>query len=294
MATPSSPIRREKPCGASTTGRRTAQGLDSPDPKIRAGTLLALEQVYDDAAVMALDRFVLRGSHSTDERVQALRYLAEVARKAPPWNGKWWGTQPAKGEPPARTIDWSGTRLVLATIRGLVKPVGLPVPIQVAAVRAIVDIKDRESLPMLRSRFTAETDVEVRRSIASALGKMDDKEALDVLIAAIRDPESPEPVRESSLEAVETIGTSKAVKALSDLLTRNTLSAARQPGVIAALWAFQGPRGDAAVAGLLEEPRAGRASRRDRRPDRDRQGPEGVVPRRGDPGRSRASPPIAT
>ncbi|MGP0064224.1 MAG: PVC-type heme-binding CxxCH protein, partial [Isosphaeraceae bacterium] len=214
---------------------RTAQGLDSPNPKIRAGTLLALEEVYDDAAVMALDRFVLRGSHSTDERVQALRYLAEAARKAPPWNGKWWGTQPAKGEPPARTIDWSGTRLALATIRGLVKPVGLPVPIQVAAVRAIVDIKDRESLPMLRSRFTAEKDVEVRRSIASALGKMDDKEALDVLIAAIRDPESPAPVRESSLEAVETIGTSKAVKALSDLLTRNTLSPARQPGVIAAL-----------------------------------------------------------
>ncbi len=129
-----------------------------------------------------------------------------LARRLP-WDGKWWGTQPASGKPPARTIDWSETRLVLATIRGLVKLRGIPVPLQLAAVEAIVEIKDRESLPMLRSQFSAEKDVEVRRAIALALGKMADKEALDVLIAALRDPRSPEPVRDASLEAVETIGT---------------------------------------------------------------------------------------
>jgi putative membrane-bound dehydrogenase-like protein len=214
---------------------RTARGLESPDPKIRAGTLLTLEQVYDDAAVMALDRFVMRDLHPTDERVKALGFLAEVARKAPPWNGKWWGTQPAKGEPPARTIDWSGTRTVLATIRGMMKSKGSSAPIKVAAVGAVVAIKDRESLPLLRTEFTAEKDVEVRRAIAAALGKMADTGALDVLIAAVRDPRSPAPVRDASLEAVETIGTGKAVTALSDLLTRNALSPDRQPGVIAAL-----------------------------------------------------------
>jgi putative membrane-bound dehydrogenase-like protein len=214
---------------------RAAQGLDSPNPRIRAGTLLALEQVYDDAAVMALDRFVMAGLRPTDERVKALRYLAEVARKPPPWDGKWWGTQPANGRPPTKTIDWSGTRLVLAIIRGLVKPMGTSVPLRIAAVGAIVEIKDRDSLPLLRSQFSAEKDVEVRRAIASALGKMADTEALDVLIAALRDPRSPDPVRDASLEAVETIGTDKAVKALSDLLTRKALSPDRQPRVIAAL-----------------------------------------------------------
>ena len=214
---------------------RTAKGLDSPDPKVRAGTLLTLEEVYEDTAVTALNRFVLRGTHTTDERVKAIGYLAEVARKAPPWDGKWWGTQPARGEPPAKTIDWSGTRLVLETIRGLLKLKSSTVPIKVAAVKAIVAIKDRESLSLLRTQFSSEKDVELLRAIASAFGKLADTESLDLLITALRAPHSPEPVRDASLEAVETIGTDKAVKALSELLTKETLSADRQPRVIAAL-----------------------------------------------------------
>jgi putative membrane-bound dehydrogenase-like protein len=214
---------------------RAAQGFESPNHKIREGTLLALEQVYDDDAVRALNEFVIRGHHTMEERIKGIRFLAAVARKAPPWDGKWWGTQPAKNEPPARTIDWSGTRLVLGTIRGQLRLKGIPVPALVAAVEAIVAIKDRGSLPMLRAQFSARTDVEIRSAIASALGKMADVEALDILIAAIRDPGSPAPVRDASLEAVESIGTNKAVKALSELLTKNALIPDRQPRVIAAL-----------------------------------------------------------
>jgi putative membrane-bound dehydrogenase-like protein len=213
---------------------RAVQGLDSRDSKVRAGVLLAMDQVYDDAVVMALNEFV-RGLHPTDERIKAIRFLADLHRKSAPWDGKWWGTQPAKGNPPARTIAWSGTRLVLATLRGLVSLKGIEVPLRVAAVEAIVATKDRDLLPTLRSRFTADEDVELRRAIASALGKIGDTEGLDILIAALRDPRSPAPVRAASLEAVETIGTEKAVKALSDLLIRNALSPDRQPGVIAAL-----------------------------------------------------------
>jgi putative membrane-bound dehydrogenase-like protein len=230
---------------------RAAKWLDSPDLKVQRGVLLALEGVYDDAAVMALNRFTTGGGHTMDDSVRAIQFLAEVARKAPPWDGKWWGTQPAQGKPPAKTIDWSETRLVLATFRGLVeaKFYAEPLPLRLAAVEAIVEINDRESLPMLRSQFAVEKDVAVRRAIASALGKMADKEALDVLIAAIRDPRSPEPVRDASLEAVESIGTGKAVTALSDLLSRKVLSPDRQPRVIAALGRFHDP---AAVKPLLD------------------------------------------
>ncbi|HZW32602.1 MAG TPA: PVC-type heme-binding CxxCH protein, partial [Isosphaeraceae bacterium] len=210
---------------------RAVQGLNSPNPKIRAGVLLALERVYDDAAVLALVRCVLGGLRALDERIRALQFLAEVHRKAPPWDGKWWGTQPAQGKPPAKTIDWSGTRLVLATIRGLVQVKGLQVPLRVAAVEAIVEIKDRESLPMLRSRFAAEPDVAVRRALARALGELADKEALDVLIAAVRDARSPGPVRDAALEAVETIGTDKAVQALCEVLSESQEPAIRTAGV---------------------------------------------------------------
>ncbi len=192
-----------------------------------------------------------------DEKVQVIRFLAEVARKAPPWDGKWWGTQPARGKPPARTIDWSQTPRVLKGFRSLVKVQNHAVhlvPLRLAAVEAIVDINDRESLPMLRSQFAGENDVAVRRAIALALGKLADKEALDVLIAALRDPKSPEPVRDASLEAVETIGTDKAVKALADLLIRNTLSPDRQPGVIAALARSKGLAAVKPLLGSLKSP----------------------------------------
>ncbi len=53
---------------------------------------------------------------------------------------------------------------------------------------------------------------EVRRAIALALGKLDDRESLDLLIAALRDARTPEPVRDAALEAVEMIGTEKAVE----------------------------------------------------------------------------------
>ncbi len=102
---------------------------------------------------------------------------------------------------------------------------------------------------MLRSQFAVEKDVAVRRAIALALGKLADTEALDVLIAALRDPRSPEPVRDASLEAVETIGTDKAVTALSDLLSQKALSPDRQPRVIAALGRFKDP---AAMKPLLD------------------------------------------
>jgi HEAT repeat protein len=115
---------------------------------------------------------------------------------------------------------------VLATIRGLASLRGSPVPLRIAAVETIVEIQDRESLPMLRSRFAAEPDIEIRRALARALGALADQEALDALIAAIREDRSPAPVRDAALEAVESIGGMKAVKALGELLIQS-----QEPGI---------------------------------------------------------------
>ncbi len=57
-----------------------------------------------------------------------------------------------------------------------------------------------------------------------ALGKLADTEALDLLTAVLRDAHSPEPVRDAALEAVELIGSKKAVVALVDLMGQKTLS----------------------------------------------------------------------
>jgi putative membrane-bound dehydrogenase-like protein len=223
-----------------------ARGLDSPDPKVRTGTLLAMEQVYDSAVSSRLAEFAASTKRPIEERVKALKYLAEVDRKPPPWNGKWWGTQPAKQKPPGRTIVWEGTPRVMAAIRDLTSDPA--VPIRAAAVEALSGMKD-DSRPFLRGLFPREQDPGVKRAIALALGKLADTEALDLLTSVLHDVGSAEPVRDAALEAVEMIGSKKAVVALVDLLGQKTLSATRQPRVIEALGRF---KDTAAIKPLLK------------------------------------------
>ncbi len=213
--------------------KAAAKGLDSSDPKIRAGVLLAMEQVYDAAAVAALAQFASSSKRPVGERTKALRYLAEVHHKAAPWDGHWWGTQPAQHKPPAKTIAWEGTPRVTATIRELLAD--KLAPVRAAAVEGVVTTNDRESRGVLRTRFSAETDAKVKRAIALGLGKLADSEALDLLTAALRDPHSDGPLRDAALESVEMIGSKKAAVALAALLGEKSFSADRKPRVIAAL-----------------------------------------------------------
>ena len=225
----------------------TAGGLDSTNPKVRAGTLLAMEQVYDGAASSRLAEFAASTGRPIDERVKALEYLAEVARKPPPWDGKWWGTQPAKRKPPAKTIAWEGTPRVMDTIRELTTDQS--VPVRTAAVEALVRTNDSDSRKVLRGLFPREQDAGVKSAIALALGKLADTDALDLLTAVLRDAHSPDPVRDAALEAVEMIGSKKAVVALVELLGQKTLSVERQPRVIKALGRFKDA---AAIKPLME------------------------------------------
>jgi len=229
-----------------------AIGLDSPDPKVRAGVLLAMEQVVDVAVVGMLAGFASSSKRPVEERVHAIRYLAEVHRKVAPWDGQWWGTQPAQGKPPARTIVWEGTRRVLTTIRD--ELTDRSVPIRTAAVLALVATNDRESRPVLRARFTSENDPGVKREILLGLGKMADTDALDLLTAVLRDARTAEPLLDAALEAVEMIGSTKAVTALADLLGQQRLSDARKPRVIAALGRFKDDRAIKPLLRTLGEP----------------------------------------
>lgn len=210
-----------------------ARGLDSNEPRVREGVLLTLEQVYEPEALSALIAFVDNSVKPAKERARAVAFAASVHRKAPPWDGKWWGTQPAKNKPPARTIEWAGTLVVTRMIGRVLND---PSPaVRLAAVQAVAETRDRGELPRLRSRFTSETEPGVRREIARTLGEMNDRQALPLLAAAIRDAQSPQTVRGAALEAVETIGTDRAVDVLVDLLESSALKTEGKPTVIAAL-----------------------------------------------------------
>ncbi len=174
--------------------------------------------------------------------------MAEVDRKPPPWDGKWWGTQPAKQKPPARTIAWDGTPRVMATLRELSKGDLSPL-LRTAAVEALACSTD-DSRSFLRGLFPHEQDPGVKSAIALALGKLADRDALDLLTTALRDAHSPEPVRDAALEAVETIGSRNAVYALIDLLGQKTLSTDRRTRVITDTWTVEGCSSDQTVIGV--------------------------------------------
>ncbi len=217
--------------------KAVASGLQSPNPRVRDGLLLALEEVYDKDAVNALASFAANAGMPAGERASAVKYLASAHRKAPPWDGKWWGTQPALGKPPAKTVDWPGTPIVLASIRRLLAdPVAT---VRIAAVEAVVQTHDPQGMQLLRSRFSGESDQNVRRAIARAFGALGDREALPLLATVLRDRRATEPVRDAAILALEVIGTERAVALLIELLTSKSLDAERQKTVITALGRFK-------------------------------------------------------
>ena len=231
-----------------------ARGLDAQDAKVRQGVLITFELMYERAAAEALAKFAREGMRPEAERIKALGYLAQGHRKTPPWDGKWWGTRPTRGRPPAKTVDWEGTELVLDTVRDLLAD---PLPaIRTAAVAGLAETGDRQSLSALRKRFAEEPDSDVRRTLAEAFGRLDDQLALPALIAAVRAPETPEPVREAALMSVETIGTDVATRALIELLDDGALDGARQPRVIAALGNFKAKPAVATLLRSLSSPSA--------------------------------------
>ena len=236
-----------------------APTLKSGDPKTRAAVLAALEGVEKPGAVALLEASIGNSTAPADERAKALGELALVARKAPPWDGKWWGTRPTKSSPPVRSIDWEATPAIFGAIeRGLADPAR---EVRLAAVAAVVSTADRAALPTLRARFApgAEADVAVRAEVVGALGTLGDAPAVPALVEAIRDDDTPAPVRDATIAALEKIGGTAAVAPLLELLrTRgDTLAEPTLTRVILALGRSKAREATPALVARLDSPTPG-------------------------------------
>ncbi|SIO66439.1 putative membrane-bound dehydrogenase domain-containing protein [Singulisphaera sp. GP187] len=228
-------------------------GLSSDNPKVRAGLLAAMELVYEADAAQALAEYATAAGNDVDERAKAVLYLAQTYRKTRPWDGHWWGTRPAAGKAPAKVLDWERTPFVLETIRSLLSDPA--VAVRLAAVAAVRETGDRDALPAVRLLVDRDSDTSIRVAAAKALGALEDKEALPGLIATLRVAGTPEPVRDAALEAVETIGSDVAVKALVDLLgTGDTGPASRRVRLLAALGRFKAQAAVVTIVGALRDP----------------------------------------
>ncbi len=216
-----------------------ASGLKTGDPKLRAAILATLELVYNPGAVDLLRQVATESKAPEAERSKALAELALVIRKVPEWDGKWWGTRPTQGKPPSKSIAWEATPEILKTIESsLVDP---SQAVRIAAISAVKEIDDRAALPVLRERFNSEREPAVRQEIAVALGSMGDKEALPLLVAALRDTANPEGVRNAALTGLESIGGKLAGSALVEALSnkQDPLKDETQIRLLAALGRFK-------------------------------------------------------
>ena len=228
-----------------------ASGLKTDDARLRAAILATLELVYSQGAVDLLRRLATDPKAAEGERAKALGELATVARKAPDWDGKWWGTRPTQGKPPSKTVAWDATPEILKAIESsLLDPSGR---VRIAAIAAVRETDDREALPVLRERFQSEREPAVRQEIALALGNMGDKDALPLLVAVLRDPASLEPIRTAALTGLEAIGGKPAIDALIDALAnkRGGIKDEAQIRMVTALGRFKAKEGIPAIADRL-------------------------------------------
>lgn len=216
--------------------KAASRGLASRNSKIRDRLLAAMEEVYDADAVAALARFAADPKLPQVERAKAIFYLASNHKKAPEWNGEWWGTQPYRNVPePVKTIIWKGTPIVHQALRKSLRDPSAEV--RTATIKAIAEIEDREALITLRKRLSEETDPGARRELIVALGKFKDQGSLPLLTAALRESKTDATLRDAALKAVAAIGGDAAIRALVELLSRSDLPADRQVQVAAALGA---------------------------------------------------------
>src|SRR5712691_6228943 len=103
--------------GHPDTWPQIVRGLDAADTATRDAVRFALGETFDEKLLEALANTARDTAQPVAAREAALRLLAAVHRKPPEWKGDWWAYHPFRLSPPARTVDWTGTPIVLAALR---------------------------------------------------------------------------------------------------------------------------------------------------------------------------------
>jgi putative heme-binding domain-containing protein len=154
-------------------------------PRTKSDIALALRELYDVDLVRALAH-VIPDSHGDDafrkiggiDEETALELLAAVHRKTPPWDGKWWQTQPAKSPPPAKTEAWEGTGIVVAAIERLLADRNP----SLATLQAVREVREPALVPKVRELLASvEITDEVRIAAIETLFAIEGDASLDHL-----------------------------------------------------------------------------------------------------------------
>ncbi|HEV8606988.1 MAG TPA: PVC-type heme-binding CxxCH protein [Tepidisphaeraceae bacterium] len=178
--------------------------LASEKPEIREGAVFAMRETYDQRVVGALTAFVNDTANSAEGRASALRALAPLYKQPKPWNGKWWGTQPVQGRPPAKEVEWAGTGPAVAAISVALKDGNIVV--RRAAVEALVVAPDPGAAEMLAKMFVSEEEMGMRRAILRALAVSKAAVAGNFVGEVLRDAKKNEALIADAIVVAQQIG----------------------------------------------------------------------------------------
>jgi putative membrane-bound dehydrogenase-like protein len=143
------------------------RALSSENAKVREGTAYAMRNTYDAALVAALSNYVTQTSNPAHGRIAGVAAIAPLFKQSKPWNGKWWGTQPVNGLPPALEIEWAGTAGAQNALRTALDD---PNPaVRRAAIVALRTAPDPAAGDRLVQLFKAEGDLPTRKDVLRAL-----------------------------------------------------------------------------------------------------------------------------
>lgn len=210
---------------------RTLPAVRSAAPEIARELLAAATGTYDAGAVAVLATLAERpGDDSL--RAEAIRAIAETARRADRYEQGWWGTRPAAG-PPARRPqhDWEGTPVALGAIRNaLVDPA---IEVRAAAIGTLRELDDPESLAQVR-RSLEDAAPEIRLAAIDVVALRKDIDAIDPLGAIVESSTASDVERRRAIDALRAVGDERAARRLTGILGRET---AAPEALVAALGA---------------------------------------------------------
>lgn len=189
-----------------------AMGFQSKSAAIREGVGFALRDAFDDQNVKALAEYAAAKKNPPDARAETMAALAELHHQRPAWTGNWWNTQPARGLPPAKTVEWAGTSNVLASIQaGLQDP---ELALRRAAVLAIAVASDTPAGPKLREMFARESSREMQLAVLRALGNVKDAESGAFIAGILANPAKNADLLPEAIPAAGKIGGKTVTDAL--------------------------------------------------------------------------------
>lgn len=193
------------------------------DERERLDLELALRERYELGLVRELAaRSSAMRTGSEDARALCVELLASAHRKEAPWDGVWWGTQPAKQDPPAKTVDWEGTELALGAVRAaLSDPSALA---RRAALDAVASMPDRGALELVRARWKDEPEPELRLRALDLFATLRDEGAVPLLGALLADERASSEERRRAIEAASAIATPATANLLATAIADPRLS----------------------------------------------------------------------